>query len=824
MYQINEIIGIRIHIRGIVQGVGFRPFVYNLALRQHLKGWVKNTSAGVDIEISGSKLAIDQFLAALKAEIPPLAHIDQLDWSTVKPGEYSDFKIIHSESIPNAFQPISPDMSICQDCINELFDPNDRRFLYPFINCTNCGPRFTIIQDIPYDRPNTTMAGFTMCNQCEAEYDNPFDRRFHAQPIACPDCGPSVWLEQSSGFEIPDIFTQAVTYTNNLAIYLAQFLLSRGKILAIKGLGGFHLACDASNHDAVKELRERKLRVDKPFALMMADLSEIKKQCLLNPEESYLLETQERPIVILMRNKHSSISEAVTPNQDTIGVMLPYTPLHYLLFYDHYRDIIPTNHRIERFSPPKSLVMTSGNLSEEPIAFDNDDARRTLPKLADAFLMHDRPIFNRCDDSVVRFFAMPGNTKSGSGDYRQIENRKSIFPIRRSRGFAPYPIHLPEKVLPIFAAGAELKNTFCFTRENYAFTSQHIGDMENYDTLQSFEASVDYFERLFRIKPVAIAYDLHPDYLASRYALNRAESDGLTAIGVQHHHAHIAACMAENQLPLESKVIGVALDGTGYGDDGQIWGGEFLLASYRSYRRYIHLSYTPLPGGDAAIRRPARIALAYLWNAGLEWNDALPPVKSLSAEERSVIRSQLEKRINSPYTSSMGRLFDAVASIIGLRQEINYEAQAAIELEAIIDHNVEDSYPIMNTNLDSTDRGTDGIQIDTNTIIKAVVTDYRNNVRPSIISARFHNTIAKIVFDVCNLINKDTGLKKIVLSGGVWQNQSLLKTTLDLLTKSDYSVYIHHIVPTNDGGLSLGQAIIAHQTISQSKNLSGGIF
>jgi hydrogenase maturation protein HypF len=555
--------GLRVHITGIVQGVGFRPFVYNLAKHHNLKGWVKNTSAGVDIEVDGEKDSLDLFLQQLRAEAPPLSLIDEFSASFQPANGFRALEILHSEALEGAFQPISPDVAICADCLRELFDPNDRRYHYPFINCTNCGPRFTIIKDIPYDRPKTTMASFPMCPDCEREYKDPVDRRFHAQPVACPVCGPHIWLENRSSDFSRFGTTKVATTEDEEGIQEARQLLSEGKILAIKGLGGFHLACDATNPQAVAELRNRKLRVDKPFAIMMPTIEMVERHCFASQAERELLLSAARPIVLLRRKPDSEIVHEVSPNQNWMGVMLPYTPLHYLLFAD-------------KRSPFPALVMTSGNLSEEPIATGNDEARERLSNLADAFLMHNRDIHIRCDDSVVRVFEDNCNSK--------IETRTLTYPIRRSRGYAPFPVKLPMDAPQILAAGSELKNTFCITNKNYAFLSHHIGDMENYETLRSFEQGVDHFEKLFRVAPEAIAYDLHPNYLATRYALERAEREDIPAIGVQHHHAHIAACMAEHGLEGIQPVIGVAFDGTGYGEDGAIWGGEVLIADYKSYR------------------------------------------------------------------------------------------------------------------------------------------------------------------------------------------------------------------------------------------------
>ncbi|HEX7542044.1 MAG TPA: carbamoyltransferase HypF, partial [Anaerolineales bacterium] len=719
----------RLHITGIVQGVGFRPFVYLLAVRFALAGWVRNTSAGVDIEVDGPQETLDAFILALKHELPPLARIDSFNVSFGIPGLFTAFEIIHSEAVEGAFQPISPDVCICDDCLRELFNPADRRYRYPFINCTNCGPRFTIITDIPYDRPNTTMAPFAMCPDCAAEYQNPLDRRFHAQPVACPVCGPKVWLEWSMD-------DRRQTEEDDRAIYAVQKMLANGKILAIKGLGGFHLACDATNTKSVSELRRRKLRVDKPFALMMPDIATVEKHCITSHAERELLESRQRPIVLLQKRPNSPIVEEVAPKQDTLGVMLPYTPLHYLLLNADSQS-------------PTALVMTSGNLSEEPIATGNDEARERLSSLADAFLMHNRGIRTRCDDSVVRAL---GNQELGDQETespnRIIPNYPSpIYFLRRSRGYAPDSLQLPFRVPSILATGPELKNTFCFTRERYAFVSHHIGDMENYETLRSFEDGITHFERLFRIQPEAIAYDLHPNYLSTRYALELAECENLPAIGVQHHHAHIAACMADNGLEGSRPVIGLAFDGTGYGDDGAIWGGEFLVADYARYERKFHLAYFPLPGGDAAIKRPARIALALLWSLGLEWDEELAPARELCYEDRQALRVQLERGLNTPQTSSLGRLFDAAAALAGVRQKVNYEAQAAIEFESALDK----------TELGAYQFEVQKETVDSRPVIAALLADIHSGTPVPVLSARFHNGVADMIRQTCGQIRRETG-------------------------------------------------------------------
>jgi hydrogenase maturation protein HypF len=776
-------IGTRIHITGIVQGVGFRPFVYNQAVQNELTGWVRNTSAGVDIEVSGESHKIQHFISSLRSDAPPLARIDMLEAHEISFHEFPSFEIIESQPVSGAFQPISPDICICPDCLKELFDPHDRRYRYPFINCTNCGPRLTIIDGIPYDRPNTTMRDFEMCPSCRAEYTDPTNRRFHAQPIACPECGPHVWLEVQGENRKGE---KGILAKGDEAILATQELLRKGRIVAIKGLGGFHLACDATNPKAVAKLRQRKLRVDKAFAVMIGDLATLNQHCAIGASEQELIESRERPIVIVERQPDSSIASEVAPKQNTLGVMLPYTPLHYLLFADTEPKRTLLGYQKSALMPP--LVMTSGNISEEPIAIDNDEAVERLASLADAFLLHDRPIRTRCDDSVVRTY------------------QYKVFPLRRSRGYTPFPVYLPDSSPEVLATGGELKNTFCITRDRYAFLSHHIGDMENLETYQSFQEGIAHYEDLFRVKPEAIAYDLHPDYLASRYAIERASREGLSSFGVQHHHAHIASCMADHALASDQRVIGVALDGTGYGEDGGIWGGEFLLADYRSYTRLSHLKYIPLPGGDTAIRKPARVALAYLWDSGLEWDPDYYPVASLCAEELYVLKSQLKLKINTPLTSSMGRLFDAIASLCGIRQQVNYEAQAAIELEALIDPHETGEYAY---HLEPDLHNPGCSQVNCSPLIQDLVGDLNNRVALPAIAARFHNSISRMVLDVCEQARLDHAVHQVVLSGGVWQNMTLLRLTTKRLSEQGFTVYVHRQVPANDGGLALGQALVA---------------
>lgn len=755
-----------IFISGIVQGVGFRPFIFKLANKYHLNGWVRNSSLGVFVEIEGEASRIERFLSEIKTKSPIHAKIDKISFEELDLAGYKKFEILESESVDSEFQSISPDIAVCFDCLNELFDPKDRRYRYPFINCTNCGPRFSIIKDIPYDRVNTTMVDFNMCPDCEREYKNPENRRFHAQPIVCAKCGPKVWLEKFQGLN-----NQAVTSTifyEEEAVQQARAVVAEGKILAIKGLGGFHLACDAKNTQAVQELRQKKMRSHKPFAVMMADVNTVQRHCHLDEYERELIESPAHPIVILKRRSMSLISPDVAPGQNQIGVMLPYSPLHALLLE-------------KQKGFPEVMVMTSGNISEEPICTDNIDARQKLIYIADAFLMHDRDIQIRSDDSVLRIV------------------NKNIHPIRRSRGYTPIPITLPLESPPILAVGAELKNTFCLTNKNLAFVSHYIGDLQNYETLQSFENGIKHFEKLFKAQPKLIAHDNHPDYLSTQYALSRSKKENIKCINIQHHHAHIASLMAENGLVGDRQVIGVAFDGTGYGDDGAIWGGEFLVADYSNYLRHTHLGYFSLPGGDAAIRHPSRIALGLLHTYGLKYSNQNGVRTDLSENEIVRLEKQIENMVNTFSTSSVGRLFDAISSIIGIRHIIDYEAQAAVELEAIVDADEKGFYEF---------EYIDGL-ITFSTGIKNILSDLSTGVSVNKISSKFHNGLAMMVNQVCLKIKKDIGIKEVALSGGVWQNKTLLIGTMDILEKNGFQVFTHHVVPANDGGISLGQAAIA---------------
>lgn len=748
----------------MVQGVGFRPFVYQLATKHNLKGWVCNTSGDVKIEVEGEKHTLERFLNDLVAMAPPLARLEDVSVSSHKPQGYTNFEIRHSIAEEGRYQLVSPDIATCKPCLKEVFDSKDRRYRYPFTNCTNCGPRFTIIEDIPYDRPKTTMRSFKMCPQCQREYDNPMDRRFHAQPNACPKCGPSLKLVDSEGN----------TVACDDVLVTATGLLKQGKILAIKGLGGFLLACDATDERAVKVLRERKRRPFKPLAIMVATVEEAKRHCVVSEKEEELLTSPQCPIVLLKRKGVSTVSPSVAPNLKYLGVMLPYTPLHHVL--------------LKETGLP--LVMTSGNISEEPIAKDNDEALRRLKGIPDYFLMHNRDIYSRYDDSVTI-----------------VELGKPQI-VRRARGYAPYPIHLPFNSKQILACGAELKNTFCLTKDNYAFMSQHIGDLENLETMEHFETTLELYKKLFRINPEVVAYDLHPEYLSTKYAKSLSEQQKLSSIAVQHHHAHIVSCMVENGI--EEKVIGVAFDGTGYGSDGLIWGGEFLIADYKGFDRVGHFEYVPLPGGTVAIERPYRMAISYLLT--LLGKDALKSdlafLKDVSSQELAIIEMQLMKGINSPLTSSCGRLFDAVSALIGIRGKIDYEAQAAIEMEMAADENEKGSYPFSIMEKDEVN------VVHFKQLFSSMIKDLQDRVPQSNIAMKFHRTMAEVVVQMCRRLSGRSGLKKIALSGGVFQNRLLLRLTVSALERAGFEVLTHSKVPTNDGGVSLGQAVIGNFSTS----------
>jgi hydrogenase maturation protein HypF len=756
-----------IDVTGIVQGVGFRPFVYRLAHECNLTGLIANTPAGVTIEVQGEGDLIVRFLARLQSEAPPLAKITSISPRDIEVQTDTAFRIVSSrlDKPPKAL--ISPDVAVCADCLREMMNPRDRRFRYPFINCTNCGPRFTIIRDIPYDRARTSMASFNMCAACQAEYDDPANRRFHAQPNACWDCGPQLQLWSADGSHVDTAEP----------IREAARLLELDAVVAVKGLGGFHLACNACSEVAVNTLRERKRRVEKPFAVMFRRAEDIERACDLDDQARKLLLSFERPIVLLPRRPGANLSASIAPHNRFLGAFLPYTPLHHLLFSNTKLD---------------ALVMTSANLSEEPIAIDNQEAAQRLQAIADAYLVHDRDILRRCDDSVVRLAA---------GRSQQL---------RRSRGFVPVPVSIERESEPVLAVGGELKNTICVVRGSEAFLSQHIGDLENLESYKFFEEAVEHLQRILEVHPKIIAYDLHPDYFSTKWALAQ---EGMQLVGVQHHHAHIAACMAENHL--DGKVIGIALDGTGYGTDGAIWGGEVLLADYIDFERAAHFEYVPLPGGAAAIHEPWRMAVSYLakhYGKNLSSLD-LPFLQTIDARRLHVVQQMIDREIHSPRTSSCGRLFDAVAALVGVRSTVNYEAQAAIEFEmASHDSTDERAYPFALI--------PDGAhwQIGTLPLFQSLLSDIQRQESVTDISRRFHRGLANIFIELAGKIREQSNLNRVCLSGGCFQNLLLFELLLDGLRTKSFEVYFHSEVPAGDGGISLGQALIA-TTRLQSNSL-----
>ena len=753
----------RVRVEGIVQGVGFRPFVHALAGRLGLAGLVGNDAGGVFVEVEGAAETVERFLAALAAEAPPLAVIERVTATSLEPTGAAGFAIAPSLAGGDRQTLVSPDTATCADCLRELADPADRRFRYPFINCTNCGPRFTIVRDVPYDRPATTMAAFEMCADCAREYGDPADRRFHAQPVCCPACGPSLALLDAGG---------VAAGGDPLAGAAAR--LRDGAVVAVKGLGGYHLAADAASEPAVAALRARKHREDKPFAVMVADLASARRLCELGPAEEAMLTSPRRPIVLLRRRGPAGpgaadgVAASVAPGNRSLGVMLPYTPLHHLL--------------LEAVGRP--IVLTSGNVSDEPIAYQDPEALERLGGIADWFLVHDRPIHMRADDSVVRAFGG-----------REL-------PLRRSRGFAPQPLALPWPFpRHVLACGAELKHTFCLAKGGHAYLSHHIGDLENYETYRSFTEGVEHFRRLFAVEPEVVAHDLHPEYLSTKYAL---ELDGVELEGVQHHHAHVAACLADNGEP--GPVIGVAFDGLGFGADGTIWGGELLVADLESFRRVGHLELVPMPGGTAAIKEPWRMAAAWL-DAAFEGRvpQRLNVVGRNRARWERVV-ALARSGTASPATSSAGRLFDAVAAILGVRDTINYEGQAAVELEQLADPSETAAYRVRITGPD-VDGGL--LRLGGTDLVRAVVSDVTAGVAAPLVAARFHNGLAGATVAACQQLRDTTGLGTAALSGGVFQNMLLLERTVAALEQEGFRVLVHSRVPPNDGGISLGQAAVA---------------
>ncbi len=764
----------RFTVTGVVQGVGFRPFVHRIATDLGLTGFVGNDSGAVFLEVQGPGAHIDEFRRRLRAEVPPLASISAVHVVDVDADTLCDtgFRIVESQPVAGATTPIPPDIAVCDDCIAELFDPSDRRYRHPFVTCTNCGPRFTIIRALPYDRPATTMSAFAMCERCAAEYHDPADRRFHAQPIACPDCGPSLWFA-AHGERVAG---------SDAALGATQRALAAGAVVAIKGVGGYHLACRVDDEAAVVALRARKARGAKPFAMLVADLGIARRYAHVDDTEAAVLSSPARPIVLLRRRRDAPLAEAVAPGSPLVGLMLPYSPIHHLLLAPVPGVDAPV---------PLALVLTSANRSDDPICFTEDDAMQRLPPLCDAVLDHDRPIHVPCDDSVVRV----------------VDDRE--LPIRRSRGYAPLPVDLGRDGPAVLAVGGELKNTFCLTDGARAYLSGHIGDMETLETLRAFERAVGQLSEI-RHEPVRLAADLHPGYHTRNWAERRAGDRPLDLI--QHHHAHVVSLLAEHGR-LGEPVIGVSFDGTGYGCDQTIWGGEILKLGPDSQRfaRVGHLLPVPLPGGDAAVRNPWRMALSQLWMAGIDWTPDLPPIAAATPAELRLTRSQLESGSGCVPCSSMGRLFDAVASLLGVRQRIDYESQAAIELEALADSIGDTAGPALRLAV-----RVDGV-IDPAGMLRAMVLALRAGVQPAVLAAEFHQAVAVAVTEA---VRKAAGPIRLVgLTGGVFQNVLLLRACRQRLQQAGFEVLIHQTVPPNDGGLALGQAAISVLTALEEAEL-----
>ncbi len=769
-----------IKVEGIVQGVGFRPFVYNLAEKYNLKGWVNNSTEGVFIDVEGGENQLKSMINDLQQQAPPLAVVKNISLEELPLKHYKNFTIEESTINPTGITMISPDVAICSNCELEIKDENNQRYGYPFTNCTNCGPRFSIIKELPYDRPMTTMGEFTMCKECKEEYRNPKDRRFHAQPNACPKCGPQVWLTNALGEKINTID----------AIEETKGLLKRGKIVAVKGLGGFHLVCDGRNEEVIEELRRRKGRKAKPLALMMRDIETVKKYCLLNEIEESILTCIEKPILLLDRkndnkdntlyknryeikysNKNSKLPLNIAPNLNTIGLMLPYTPLHHLLFDDEL----------------KILVMTSANVSGLPIEYRNNEALKNLSGIVDYFLFHNREIHIPIDDSVVRVVL---------GKARMI---------RRARGYAPKPLQI-NGLKETLAYGAEMKNTFSISKKEYVFTSQYIGDLDNLETLQHLEKSIEHYKNLYQIEPKVIAYDMHPNYKTSKLVENQMnhliqDVRKLEVEEVQHHHAHIVSCMVDNDI--NEKVIGIAFDGTGYGTDGKVWGGEFLICDFKDFKRVGHLNYLKMAGGDVAVKEPWRIGVAYLYKLMGE-KLLTTNIKHLSSFKVALVVQALKNNINCFETSSMGRFFDGVSALLGVCSINSYEGQAAVELENIAKKDTKEGY-------NYTIKEVDGLNVVvTDSIIEGILKDLENGILTSIIAGKFHRTIINFTVEMCEGIKSKYKINKIALSGGVFHNEILLKGIHCDLENKGFEVYIHKDFPTNDGGISLGQMVIAN--------------
>jgi hydrogenase maturation protein HypF len=775
---------LKVIIHGAVQGVGFRPFIYRLSTELDLRGWVLNSSQGVFIEVEGERPVLEKFLLRIEREKPPRAIIHSLEYSFLDPVGYPDFVIRHSKEMGEKTVLILPDIATCPECRREVWDPDDRRYRYPFTNCTHCGPRFTIVRALPYDRPNTSMAHFPLCPDCRREYEDPLDRRFHAQPVACPVCGPQVALYSGDGH-----LESARHLTGDEAIQYATQAVREGRILAMKGLGGFLLIVDARNEAAVRRLRERKHREEKPFALLYPSLEVIKEHCFVSALEERVLTSPESPIVLLRQREQKPgfskkpgfyrVCEAVAPENPYLGVMLPYTPLHDLL--------------MQELDFP--VVATSGNRSDEPICIDEKEAQERLGGIADLFLVHNRPIVRHCDDSIVRV----------------VLGQELV--LRRARGYAPLPVLLKHEMPPILAVGPYLKNTIALSVGRQVFLSQHIGDLDTPEACAAFERVIADFVQLYEVEPIVIAHDLHPDYFSTQWARRAACDAPIELVAVQHHHAHLASCLAENEV--EGPALGVTWDGTGYGLDGTVWGGEFVWGDASGFERVAHLRTFRLPGGDAAVKEPRRTALGLLWEhfgpEALEWED-LAPVAAFSSGERRLLRQMLERGVNSPVTSSAGRLFDAVAALVGLRQKARFEAQAAMMLEYAVDETVTGAYPLSILNSQFSNPNSRPLVLDWGPLLEALLADLRRGAAVGVIAARFHNALVEGIVAVARTL----GVERAALSGGCFQNRILLERAYHRLTEAGIRVYVHQRIPPNDGGIALGQVAVAARRLDGS--------
>lgn len=739
-----------IHIHGIVQGVGFRPFIHKQVRAYRLAGTIKNTSSGVELELEGERAELERFIDDLPRKAPKLAVIERVETEfSAELKHFTDFEILQSKTEAQRNTLISPDIGICDDCLRELRDPADRRYRYPFINCTNCGPRFTIIKDVPYDRAKTSMSAFPMCPDCEREYHDIENRRYHAQPDCCPDCGPHVFYLDAEGNPVPGD-----------AIELARAALKAGKIVAIKGLGGIHLACRCDEPEIVRTLRRRKQRDEKPFAVMCRDVDCVRKICAVSAEEEALLGSFRRPIVLLQKRGRGALEHLSENNY--VGVMLPYTPLHVLLFGD---DI-------------DMLVMTSANLSDTPIVYRNDEAAERLRGIADSFLLHDREIQTRCDDSLC--YCLDGEA----------------YFARRSRGYVPFPVSVHEDAGMLLACGAEQKASFCLSKGNYVFPSQHIGDLKNIETLENYEQQIRHFEKLFDIRPTAIACDLHPDYLSTAYAAERSGEEGIPLVRVQHHHAHMAACMADNAL--SGEVIGLVWDGTGYGTDGTTWGGECLVGGYDGFSRVGSIRPIPLVGGDLVTKEPLRVAWALRRDAGLPTEE----------ENGALYETMLQSGLNCPLSSGMGRLFDGVSAMIGVKTRCSYEGQGAILLEAAATDD-DGLYPI------AWEEENGLLRFDWRESIRAIRSDLDRGTDRGVIAARFMNALVDMGVRQCIRAREQSGLERVVLSGGSFQNMYMMHRLPEALRRAGFTVYHHRRVSTNDEGISLGQLLVARAVLER---------